>query len=433
MTGLRLVLRLIGATMPLALLLSVTQMSDLSGVLVQRLHVPYKYAFTLTTAIRFIPVFADSLSGIMEAQTARGVAFDTKNPFKKLGLILPLCMPLLISSVGRIHDTAAAAEMRGFTLRTRESQSRRYTFKSGDLFAALIAAALPPRARCFETRKDLTIMMMKQEQLGLIQSQMRRLKALPGGFYQKKFDGIDVIRDQADFEKLPFTNKEELRDAYPLGIAAVPEEEIVRIHCPRARPARRSSSLHAAGRRGLGGAFKRCYEMAGITNRDRIHVTPGYGLWTAGIGFQNGAEKLGAMVIPMGPGNTDKQIRMMQDLGSTVLCATSSYALLLAEEIEKRGIRDTIRLKKGVIGSERWGDKMRRRIADELGVELYDIYGLTEVYGPGIGMSCAHQCGMHYWDDFVYFEIIDLKPARCCRTANTASLLSQRSESRARR
>ena len=142
MIGLRLVLRLIGATMPLALLLSVTQMSDLSGVLVQRLHVPYKYAFTLTTAIRFIPVFADSLSGIMEAQTARGVAFDTKNPFKKLGLILPLCMPLLISSVGRIHDTAAAAEMRGFTLRTRESQSRRYTFKSGDLFAALIAAAL---------------------------------------------------------------------------------------------------------------------------------------------------------------------------------------------------------------------------------------------------------------------------------------------------
>lgn len=126
----------------LALLLSVTQMSDLSGVLVQRLHVPYKYAFTLTTATRFIPVFADSLSGIMEAQTARGVAFDTKNPFRKLGLILPLCMPLLISSVGRIHDTAAAAEMRGFTLRTRESQSRRYTFKSGDLFAALIAAAL---------------------------------------------------------------------------------------------------------------------------------------------------------------------------------------------------------------------------------------------------------------------------------------------------
>jgi phenylacetate-CoA ligase len=155
--------------------------------------------------------------------------------------------------------------------------------------------------------------------------------------------------------------------------------------------------------------FKRCYEMAGITDMDRIHVTPGYGLWTAGIGFQLGGELLGSMVIPMGPGNTDKQIKMMMDLKSTVLCATSSYALLLAEEIEKRGVRNRIHLKKGVIGSERWGDKMRRRIAGELGVELYDIYGLTEIYGPGIGMSCEHECGMHYWDDFVYFEIIDPK------------------------
>lgn len=253
-------------------------------------------------------------------------------------------------------------------------------------------------------------MKMNSEQLTLIQSQMKRLKAFPGGFYQKKFDGIDVIRDQADFEKLPFTNKEELRDAYPLGIAAVPEEEIVRIHSssgttgtPVIIPYTKQDVEDWAE------LFKRCYEMAGITNRDRIHVTPGYGLWTAGIGFQNGAEKLGAMVIPMGPGNTDKQIRMMQDMKSTVLCATSSYALLLAEEIEKRGIKDTIHLKKGVIGSERWGDKMRRRIANELGVELYDIYGLTEVYGPGIGMSCKHQCGMHYWDDFVYFEIINPK------------------------
>ena len=114
--------------------------------------------------------------------------------------------------------------------------------------------------------------------------------------------------------------------------------------------------------------FKRCYETAGITNLDRIQVTPGYGLWTAGIGFQTGAELLGAMVIPMGPGNTDKQIQMMMDLKSTVLCATSSYALLLAEEIAKRGVGDKIYLKKGVIGSERWGEKMRKRIAAELGV-----------------------------------------------------------------
>ena len=155
--------------------------------------------------------------------------------------------------------------------------------------------------------------------------------------------------------------------------------------------------------------FKRCYEMAGVTARDRIQITPGYGLWTAGIGFQAGAELLGAMAVPMGPGNTDKQLRMMMDLKTTVLTATSSYALLLAEEIARRGIGEQIHLKKGIIGSERWGEKMRRRIASELGVQLYDIYGLTEVYGPGIGMSCEHECGMHYWDDYIYCEIINPK------------------------
>ncbi|MBQ1403776.1 MAG: phenylacetate--CoA ligase, partial [Lachnospiraceae bacterium] len=156
-----------------------------------------------------------------------------------------------------------------------------------------------------------------------------------------------------------------------------------------------------------GEMFKRCYEFAGITKKDRIHITPGYGLWTAGIGFQNGCEKLGAMAIPMGPGNTNKQLQMMMDLKSTVLCATSSYALLLAEEIEKRGIADKIHLKKGVIGSERWGEKMRKRISTELGIELYDIYGLTEIYGPGIGINCKYDTGMHYWDDYIYLEIID--------------------------
>ena len=113
------------------------------------------------------------------------------------------------------------------------------------------------------------------------------------------------------------------------------------------------------------------------------------------------------MVIPMGPGNTEKQLQMMMDMESTVLCSTSSYALLLAEEIGKRGIRDKIHLKKGVIGSERWSQKMRDRISGELGIELYDIYGLTEIYGPGIGISCKENCGMHYWNDYIYLEIID--------------------------
>ena len=233
---------------------------------------------------------------------------------------------------------------------------------------------------------------------------------VPNGFYAKKFAGIDIyaIKSQEDFEKLPFTWKGDLREAYPLGLAAVPEEQIVRIHSssgttgtPVIIPYTRKDIDDWAT------MFARCYETAGITNKDRIQITPGYGLWTAGIGFQAGCEKLGAMAVPMGPGNTDKQLKMMVDLKSTVLCATSSYALLLAEEIAKRGIKDQICLKKGVIGSERWGDKMRKRIATELGIELYDIYGLTEVYGPGIGINCNKGEGIHIWDDYLYIEILD--------------------------
>ena len=240
-------------------------------------------------------------------------------------------------------------------------------------------------------------------------------KAMKSEFYKKHFAGLkpEDITSMADFEKLPFTDKEDLRQAYPLGLQAVPDEKIVRIHSssgttgtPVIIPYTRKDVQDWAV------MFKRCYETAGITSRDRIHITPGYGLWTAGIGFQAGAELLGALAIPMGPGNTDKQVKMMLDLQSTVICATSSYALLLAEEIEKRGVRDKIRLKKGVIGSERWGDKMRRRIASELGVELYDIYGLTEIYGPGIGIDCEHNSGMHMWTDYLYYEIIDPKTGR---------------------
>ncbi|MCH5187620.1 MAG: phenylacetate--CoA ligase family protein, partial [Oscillospiraceae bacterium] len=204
-------------------------------------------------------------------------------------------------------------------------------------------------------------MKISAEQIELVNGRLAALTE-SGSFYGKKLKeaGISEIRTAEDFEQLPFSEKADLREAYPLGLMTAPESEIVRIH---------SSS----GTTGLpvvipytakdvddwATMFSRCYETAGITPMDRIQITPAYGLWTAGIGFQAGAEKLGAMVIPMGPGNTDKQIQMMIDMQTTVLCSTSSYALLLAEEIEKRGIRDKINLKKGVFGSERWGDKMR--------------------------------------------------------------------------
>lgn len=252
-------------------------------------------------------------------------------------------------------------------------------------------------------------MQISEAQIKLVNDRIQALVRAES-FYGKKLEeaGIEKIETAEDFLRLPFSEKNDLREAYPLGLRTAPEEDIVRIH---------SSS----GTTGLpviipytqkdvddwALMFARCYEMAGLTKKDRVQITPGYGLWTAGIGFQAGAERLGAMVVPMGPGNTDKQLQMMQDMQSTVLCATSSYALLLAEEIQKRGIRDKIYLKKGVIGSERWGQKMRDRISSELGIELYDIYGLTEIYGPGIGISCKYENGMHYWDDYIYLEIID--------------------------
>ena len=252
-------------------------------------------------------------------------------------------------------------------------------------------------------------MQINEKQLALVNRQINRVIEADT-FYGKRLKeaGIDHISRVEDFQKLPFCEKEDLREAYPLGLMACKEEEIVRIHSSSGTTGMPVIIPYTAKDvDDWGEMFKRCYEFAGITNKDRIHITPGYGLWTAGIGFQNGCEKLGAMAIPMGPGNTNKQLQMMMDLKSTVLCATSSYALLLAEEIEKRGIADKIHLRKGVIGSERWGEKMRKRISEELGIELYDIYGLTEIYGPGIGINCKYDTGMHYWDDYLYLEIID--------------------------
>lgn len=252
-------------------------------------------------------------------------------------------------------------------------------------------------------------MKLNEKQLQQVDAQVKRLLK-SGSFYGEVYRkaGISGVSSQEDFEKLPFSSKDDLRNAYPLGIQAVPEEEVVRIHSSSGTTGKPVIIPYTAKDvDDWAIMFARCYETAGITNKDRIQITPAYGLWTAGIGFQLGAEKLGAMTVPMGPGNTDKQLQMMMDLKTTVLTATSSYALLLAEEINKRSLRDKIHLKKGVFGSERWSKKMREYIRNELGVELYDIYGLTEIYGPGIGITCEKEQGIHYWDDYVYIEIIN--------------------------
>ncbi|MEW5763081.1 MAG: phenylacetate--CoA ligase, partial [Bacillota bacterium] len=231
-------------------------------------------------------------------------------------------------------------------------------------------------------------------------------------FYRAKLTAAGIgpgdIRTLDDLARVPFTTKDELRDGYPLGLMAAPEEQVVRIHSSSGTTGKPVIVPYTA--RDVADwaeMFARCYALAGVTPRDRVQVTPGYGLWTAGIGFQAGAERLGAMVVPMGPGNTEKQLEMMVELETTVLTATSSYALLLAEEVERRGLRDKIHLRIGIFGSERWSEKMRARIEELLGIESFDIYGLTEVYGPGIALDCPLHRGLHYWADYLLFEIID--------------------------
>ncbi|ABR55222.1 Phenylacetate--CoA ligase [Methanococcus vannielii SB] len=255
---------------------------------------------------------------------------------------------------------------------------------------------------------------MNNENLNTLELLKKLLKHVSTGskFYQEKYAecGVNLndVKSIDDFRKLPFTEKEELRSAYPLGLQSVPEEKIIRIHSSSGTTGSPVIIPYTEKDVNIWSEMMmRCYKMAGVTNKDRVQITPGYGLWTAGIGFQLGAEKLGAMTIPMGPGNTEKQLQMMIDLKTTVLASTSSYALLLAEEIKKKEINNKINLKIGVIGSERWSEKMRNRIESELGIESFDIYGLTEIYGPGIAIDCKCHFGMHYWSDHLLFEIID--------------------------
>lgn len=231
-------------------------------------------------------------------------------------------------------------------------------------------------------------------------------------FYRQKLDKHGIkpkhIRTIKDLANVPFTTKSELRETYPLGLMAVPEEEVVRIHSSSGTTGKPIIIPYTANDvQTWREMMARCLTMVGVTNKDRVQITPGYGLWTAGIGFQAGVEAVGAMAVPTGPGNTEKQLELMQDLQTTVLIGTSSYGLLLSEEICRRGIRDKLALRIGIFGSERWGSKMRAKIEENLNIETFDIYGLTEIYGPGIGIDCHHHNGIHYWADHLLFEIID--------------------------
>ncbi|MDT7617486.1 MAG: phenylacetate-CoA ligase [Pseudonocardiales bacterium] len=227
-----------------------------------------------------------------------------------------------------------------------------------------------------------------------------------------KLDAADVkpasISTPDDLIRLPFSTKAELRDTPLLRYAAVPNREIVRVHASSGTTGRRTVCAYTAKDvDDWTEMFARCYRYAGVTAEDRIQLAVGYGLWTAGAGFQAGAERVGAMVVPTGPGNTEMQLEMARELGSTVIGATSSFALLLAELVERRGLRDEIALRVGIVGSERWGDVARRRIESLLVIKTFDLYGLTELWGPGTGVECERHDGIHVWSDHYLVEIID--------------------------
>jgi phenylacetate-CoA ligase len=232
-------------------------------------------------------------------------------------------------------------------------------------------------------------------------------------FYRKKLDGAGVrpgdIRSMDDLKRLPFTASNDLQEGYPFPLLSVPFEKVVRIHASSGTTGKRK--VLAYTRKDIDDwahFFARCYETADLTPEDRVQIAVGYGVWTAGVGFQLGCERFGAMAIPAGPGNLDMQCQFLVDLKTTVMCCTASMGLLMAEEVHRRGIKDQIHLKKMIFGSERSSDAMRSRIQEALNLEhLFDIPGMTELYGPGTGLDCVYHTGIHYWADYYILEILD--------------------------
>ena len=225
---------------------------------------------------------------------------------------------------------------------------------------------------------------------------------------EKKGVTPDDIRSVDDLHKLPFLTKDDLREAYPYGLLAVPRSEVVRIQSTSGTTGRRVVAFYTQHDIDLWDeCCARAIVAAGGTKDDVVHVSYGYGLFTGGPGLNGGSHKLGSMTLPMSSGNTERQIQFMCDLGSTILCCTPSYAAYLGESIRERGLQDKIQLKAGIFGAEAWSEEMRRDIEKLLNIKAYDIYGLTEISGPGVAFECSAQAGMHINEDHFIAEIID--------------------------
>ncbi len=254
--------------------------------------------------------------------------------------------------------------------------------------------------------------MKKLQSEKLVNSVKRVYENVP--FYKRKMDekGVtpDDIKSIDDLHKLPFITKDDLRDEYPYGLLAKPLSECVRIQSTSGTTGRRVVAFYTQHDIDIWEeCCARAIVAAGGTNEDVVHVSYGYGLFTGGPGLNGGSHKVGCLTLPMSSGNTERQIQFMTDLGSTILCCTPSYAAYLAESIKEKGVKDQIKLKAGIFGAEAWSEEMRKNIENNLGIKAYDIYGLTEISGPGVSFECEAQNGMHVNEDHFVAEIIDPK------------------------
>jgi phenylacetate-CoA ligase len=233
-------------------------------------------------------------------------------------------------------------------------------------------------------------------------------------FYKKKFDSINLkpenIRSLDDLQKIPFTVKNDLRDNYPFGMVTAKSDEIVEIHASSGTTGNPIIGAYTKEDMGVWQELMaRSIYATGGRHQDVIHIAYGYGLFTGGLGFHYGAQKLGAKIIPASGGMTQRQIKLMKDLGATILACTPSFAVYLAETMAQEGIdpRKDLKLKSGMFGAEPWSDQIRTRIEKDLGIEAFDVYGLTELCGPGVSIECPEHKGLHIWEDHFIIETID--------------------------
>ena len=282
-----------------------------------------------------------------------------------------------------------------------------------------------------ERIRDPKIECMSRDEMSTLQSErlVRQVKNVYENveFYRKKMDVLGLepgdIKGIEDIGKLPFTTKEDLRDHYPFGLLAVPQEKIVRVQGTSGTTGKLTLASYTQKDVDVWGeCVARALTMAGLISEDRIHVCYGYGLFTGGMGLDLGARALGAMAIPMSAGNTKRQLMCMEDFGATAFACTPSYAMYLAEAIQEEGILDRLQIKASINGAEPW-EEMRLKLERMLDINSFDIYGLCEVTGPGVAMDCIHHKGLHVYEDHFYPEVLNPADHTPCADGETGELV----------